>query len=97
MDLATGTPAIAALVNSKAAMRRRWGDRWESVAHRLFQLSACPAPNSVAGLAGAHIVKKRGEYVFEFPDGVQVRARCSRTGEGNWAAVLVDVDWEPRP
>lgn len=97
MELMIATPAMAALVNCEVDMRRRWGDRWDLVARRLFQLLACPTPNAFADLTTASVIKKRGEHVFEFPDGLQIRARCSQAADGSWSAVLVDVEWEPLP
>lgn len=93
MDLMIADPELAGLVNSEARLRRRWGDRWDVIGRRLFQLQACRAPEDAVELAAANVVKKRGDHVFEFPDGVRVTAACV-LASGRWEALVRAVEWE---
>jgi hypothetical protein len=93
LDLMIADPELAALVGSEARLRRRWGDAWDVVGRRLFQLQACPTPDDAIELADAHVVKKRGDHVFEFPDGIRVIATCGASA-GRWSAVINTLEWE---
>lgn len=99
MDVAFDDPECAAVINSALKMRARWGEAWQTVARRMFQMDACTSPDDVALLTDAQITVKRGNHVFEFPDGITVTARCRPDPPASspvsvWSAVVLSVEWE---
>lgn len=99
MDVAFDDPECAAVINSAVKMRARWGEAWQTVARRMFQMDACTSPDDVALLTDAQITVKRGNHVFEFPDGITVIARCRPDPPASsplsvWSAVVLSVEWE---